>query len=325
MSARQYKQWIVGFGIFVFALFPLVVKEIGAEEYPAKTIKIICGFAAGGSLDRQVRLVLPFFQKHLGKSVMIENLTGAQAILASNKVFSSPPDGYTLLIAGTYITLQEKLLPETCHYKSLDFTHVFSLVREDGVLLGHPEVWKNYDEFSKAAQSKRLRVGISGRGTPTHLYIIMLEEMTGLKFNIIPFEGGGPSMTALAGKHVDGTSTVVSGSFHLIRSGTLNPLLVFSDRRHPALPHTPIPKEVGYESFEPFAYIQGILGPPKLPADRVKVLEEAFAKAVKEPEFLEKCKEMAVEVYPLNSRDFLAKSEKAYYLAEKYTKILKGL
>jgi len=320
------KRWPLVLGmILVLTFLPLIGKAIGAEEYPAKTVSIICGYSAGGSTDRQIRLLLPFFQKHLGKSVMVENLTGASGILATNKVFVSPADGYTLLVASMpTILLQEKYLPETSHYQTRGLTHVFCFAKEEFVLLSNPEVWKNFTEFYDAAKGKHLRVGIPGKGTDAHLRTVMLEEMADVKFNILPFEGGGPAMTALAGKHVDAVTTMVSSSYHLVRSGTLNPLLVFSDRRHPALPQTPIPKDVGFKAFEPIIYTTGIFAPPKLSAARIKVLEEAFAKAVKEPEFLEMAKKAAVEVYPLNSRDFLANTEKDYPRVERLVEVLKG-
>ncbi len=318
------KSWILGFGILTFTLLSLFGKAIGAEEYPAKTLTILCGFSAGGSADRQIRLLAPYLQKHLGKSIMIENLTGAQGILATNKVFSSPPDGYTLLVAtNTVILLQEKYLPETSRYKTRDLMHVSCFAREDFIVLTHPEVWKNFADFSKAAQSKRLRMGIAGKGTVGHVYPVMLEEMMGIKFNMIPLEGGGPAMTALAGKHVDATTTMVSSSSHLVRSGTLNPLLVLSGRRHPTLPQTPIPEEVGLKSIQLMDYNTGIFGPPKLPLDRVRILEEAIAKAVKESEYQKKATEMVVEVHHLNSQDYLANTEKHYSQIEKYVKILK--
>lgn len=321
-----YKKRVLVLGsILMLALLPIAGKAIGAEEYPTKTITIICGYSPGGSTDRQVRLVLPFVQKHLGKSVIVENLTGASGILATNKVFTSPPDGYTLLVASIPTTiLQEKYLPETSRYQTRALTHVFSFVKEEFTILSHPDVWKNFTEFYEASKGKRLRVGIPGKGTDAHLRTVMLEEMAEVRFNIIPFEGGGPAMTAVAGKHVDAVMTMVSSSSHLVRSGTLNPLLVFSDRRHPAFPQTPVPKEVGFKTFEPMVYVTGIFAPPKLSDAKVKVLEEAFSKAVKEQEFLETAKKMAVDVHPLDSRDFLAYTEKEYPRIEKYVEIFKG-
>ena len=322
MTQRQKSAWM---GCLVCILIILTGTSIKAQDFPTDTIKIICGYAPGGSADLQIRLLAPFLQKHLGKPVMVENLTGANAMLATNKIFTSSPDGYTLLVASIpVLILQEKYLPETARYQTRALTHVFSFVRDDFVLASHPEVWKNFAEFSKAAQGKRLRVGIAGKGTPSHLYALITEEMANVKFNIIPYEGGGPAMTSLAGKHVDAISTVFSSSYHLIRSKTINPLMIFSDRRNPAVPETPTPKDMGFKSFEPIFYITGVFGPPKLASARVGILEEAAFKAVKEPEFLEKAKGMVLDVYPLGSKDFLTNTEKQYSQVEKYIDILKG-
>jgi tripartite-type tricarboxylate transporter receptor subunit TctC len=319
------KQRLLVMGIILFCLCIFIEKASEAEEYPTQTVRILCGYAPGGSADTQVRLLAPFLQKHLGKSVMIENLTGANAILATNKVFSSPADGYTLLVASIpVLILQEKYLPETARYLTKDLTHIFSFIRDDFVLLSNPEVWKSFAEFSKAAQTKRFRVGIAGKGTPSHMYALLVEEMLKVKFNLIPYEGGGPAMTSLAGKHIDAISTVLSSANHMIKGGTLNPLLILSDRRHPSLPQTPTPKELGFKSFEPIFYITGIFGPPNMPANRVKVLEEAIAKALKEKELLDKARDMTLEIYPLNSREFLNVTENQYPLVDKYIKIFKS-
>jgi tripartite-type tricarboxylate transporter receptor subunit TctC len=278
----------------------LIEHGIGEETYPRQTIKVICGYAPGGSSERPVRLLLPLLQKHLRQNVMIENLTGAGGVLAANKVFSSPPDGYTLLTGqpGTLILL-EKYLSEIVRYRTKDLTHIYNIAQDDFVLLSHPEVFQTFEEFLGAARKRRLRAAISGWGTHTHLYIVMLEEMIGQKFIIVPFEGGRVSIAALLGKHVDIVGTFISTSYPIIRSGTVKPLMVFSDRRHPTLS-------------------------PQLPGDRIKILEGIFDQAVKEPEFYEKAKEAGVDVYPLNSKEYLAETEKQYSLLKKYIKVLKG-
>lgn len=319
------KQRILVTVIIVLCLGIFIGKVQGAEDYPTKTIRILCGYAPGGSADTQARLLAPYLQKHLGVSVMIENLTGADAMLATNKVFSSPADGNTLLVASIpVLILQEKHLPETARYQTKDLTHISSFSQDHLVLLSHPDVWKSFAEFSKAAQSKRLRVGIAGKGTPSNVAALLVEELAKVKFNLIPYAGGGPLMTSLAGKHVDAIMTFVSTSQHMVRGGTLNPLLVLSNRRHPALPQTPIPEELGYKSVEPILYISGIFGPPKMPASRVKVLEDAIAKALKEKEFVDKAKGMLVEIYPMNSQEFSTLIENQYLSVDKYIKLLRS-
>jgi len=324
----QCRVWVIAlcslWSLGLISMF-LIEHGIGEETYPRQTIKVICGYAPGGSSERPVRLLLPLLQKHLRQNVMIENLTGAGGVLAANKVFSSPPDGYTLLTGqpGTLILL-EKYLSEIVRFRTKDLTHIYNIARDDFVLLSHPEVFQTFEEFLGAARKRRLRAAISGWGTHTHLYTVMLEEMIGQKFIIVPFEGGRVSIAALLGKHVDIVGTFISTSYPIIRSGTVKPLMVFSDRRHPTLSQVPIPGEMGFRDFTPFDYHTGILGPPQLPGDRIKILEGIFDQAVKEPEFYEKAKEAGVDVYPLNSKEYLAETEKQYSLLKKYIKVLKG-
>ena len=316
--------WRMALWTLALILWPLIENGIGAAEYPERTIKIICGYSPGGSTDRPIRLLLPFLQKHLKQSVLIENLPGAEGILATHKVFSSAPDGYTLLIAqpGTLI-LQEKYLPEMVRYQTKDLTHIFNLASDDFVLLSHPELFRTFDEFLETARRKRLRAAISGRGTHTHLYLVMLGDMVHQKFNMVPFEGGRASLAALLGKHVDVVGTFISTSYSMIQAGALKPLIVFSDQRHSTLSQVPIPRDLGFYSFKPFDYNTGILGPPKLPSYRMKVLEEAIGKAMREPEFCKKAKETNFEVMPLSSEEFFAKTQRLYAMIKKYIEVLK--
>ena len=324
MFNRYFKQWIIGLGIFGSILLPLTDITVGAEKYPSKTIRLIVGYAPGGAGDRHARLVAPFLQKHLGQSVMIENVVGAEGCLGANKVYSSPPDGYTLLVQSNLVlSFQELNFPEIARFKAREFPHISSLIREYILMVSHAEVWKNFDEFSKAAETKRLRVGVPGRGGLSAVYPVMLEQMLALKFNLISYGGGGELSAALAGKHLDAASSSLAAFLPLIRSGTFNGILLFSDRRHPILPQTPVPEELGLKSYENMENLFGVYGPPKISTDRVKVLEEAFAKAVKEPEYLEKTKAMFAETRYLNSRDFLLKTERVFPIIEKYMKFYK--
>lgn len=322
-SGMSQKKWTLSLAILALMLLHLPGKAIAAEEYPTKPITILCGFTAGGSIDRMARVLQPFLQKALGSPIQVENLTGAGGILAHNKVFSSPPDGYTLMIAASpTMILLEKYFSETARYQWRDLTTVFSFVKDDHLLMGHPDDWKDFAAFATAAKSRRLRVGTAGKGADGHLRAIMIEDMAGVKFNLIPFEGGAQAVTNLMGKHVDAAMSSVSSSFNLLRSGSLNPLLVFSRQRNHVIPQTPTIQEV-FPKFELMLYFIGIFGPPKLPSSRIKVLEEAFFKAIKEQELQDKIKEMGLESFPLNSRDFAAQNEQLYPLVDKYVKILK--
>ena len=144
----------------------------------------------------------------------------------------------------------------------------------------------------------------------------------GIKVNWVPYEGSAGSVTALAGKHLDFTICLATSAVSLTRAGKLRPLVVFSDKRDPYLPDVPIPKELGFD-ITSIPGIRGVEAPPRTPAPIVKVLEEAYSKAVKEPAFIEVAKNRQILLQPLGSREYGQLVEATYPKVEKYKDMLR--
>ena len=295
-------------------------------KFPSKPVTILCGYSAGGSTDIQIRTVVPYFQKHLNNPVIVENLPGVSGVLASNRLLSSEPDGHTLLVScAQQLVLSEYLYKGTAKYHTQDLTFVYNLVKEDTVLVTHPDLYGSYDQFIQAARSKKLKVGIPGKGQYCHLVVLLIEKWAKVEFNIVPFEGGGPGMASLMGKHIDAFSTMGSTAFNMARSGSLRPLFVLAKQRSPQYPQTSVPSDLGYDTTETqiILYLTGIYGPPKMPPERARILEEALAKALKEPEYIEKVSRMNIEVFPLSAREFRSTMERETPTITKFMEIMK--
>lgn len=294
---------------------------MAAEEFPTRYVTIMCGNSAGGSTDVQIRGIIPYLQKHLGKGIVVENLTGASGILCYNKVYSSSPDGYTLMVDSLpgHILL-EKYFVDNAKYVTKESTHIYGFANDDLILVGNPDLYKSFQDFIQASKQRKLKIGVGGKGYPTHLAMVTLERAAKIETNIVPYEGGAEALAALAGKHLDAVSTLVSSVYSLIKSGMVGPLLILGDRRRPAFPDTPCAKEVGLNLSIP--YVIGVWGPPRIPAGRVKILETAFAKAVDDPDYVKWAKNMNIEIARLSSADFLNESIKDYTLVEDYIKTL---
>ncbi|MBI5445043.1 MAG: tripartite tricarboxylate transporter substrate binding protein [Deltaproteobacteria bacterium] len=292
-----------------------------AADFPKKPIKLIVTAAAGGGEDSEARAIAPFVEKYLGTQVQIENQPGAGGKIAFEKFQKAEPDGYTLI---TY-TFPKSIIIEhqgKTNFRTKDFTPIFAWSRSSQLLVVNADTWKTFDEFRKAAKAKPLAGGLSGRGSTTHLVGLIAMDELDLKPNWVPYEGSAGSVTALAGKHLDFTICLAASAASLVQAGKLRPLLLFADKRDPYLPDVPIPKEVGLDmTYLPS--LRGVEAPPNTPAAVIKILEEAFSKAAKDPGFLEIAKKKQVIVHPVSSQEFAKAVADAYPKIQKFEAMLK--
>ena len=294
-----------------------------AAGFPAKPIKIIVTADAGGGEDTEARGIAPYVQKHLGVNLLIENQPGAGGKIAFEKFQRAEPDGYTLVTYTFPKSIIIEYLDKATRYRTRDFTPLFVWSRSNQLLLVHAEAWKTFDEFVKAAKTKTLAGGLSGRGSTTHLAGLLAVEELGIKVNWVPYEGSPGSIAALAGKHLDFTIALANSGVPLIRAGKLRPLLLLSDARDPYLPDVPIPKDVGV-TLTSLPALRGVEAPPRTPAPIVATLEAAFHKAVAEPAYVEWAKKRLMVIHPLGASEFASAVKDAYPMVEKYQAVLRG-
>lgn len=286
-------------------------------DYPSKTITLIVSNAAGGSLDMLSRGIAPYLEKELNTPVRVEDLPGAGGAIAYTKVFKAAPDGYTLLTATIPNMHTVEILSENSRYRTTEFIPIFAMALDSVVLAVHPEVFKSFDDFAKAARSRTLSVGMVGRGSPTHLGALVIEKFLGAKFNYVPFEGGVKSTTTLAGKHIDAALSYTASALPMVQAGKIKYLLMLASERNQLLPDIPIPKEYGYD-IPSIQTLVGIFSPPNTPPDKVRIIEAAFERAVKNPQYIEWRKKMPSEFIQLNGKAFKAEIEKQIRLVDAY-------
>ena len=293
-----------------------------AAEYPSKPITVIVPYGAGGSMDTQARGISPYLGKELGTSVQIENVTGASGVIGFNRGFKASPDGYTLVANNLPAIVVVELSQPNANYRTKEFTPLCAFALDPVVLVTHPDLYKTFDEFVKTAKTTQIRVGTTGKGTTVHLSGLIVESILGIKFNFIPFEGGAESVTSLAGKHIDAVLTIASSANAMIRAGRIRPLLILAKEKSPKYPQVPIPKDVGYD-IPPFSNHTGILAPPKLPPNRLKILDAAFGRAVKNPAYVEWLAKGTAEYAPLNPNEYRNEIERMFKLVDGYRDLLK--
>ncbi|OGA16578.1 MAG: hypothetical protein A3G25_11060 [Betaproteobacteria bacterium RIFCSPLOWO2_12_FULL_63_13] len=300
----------------------LVTPPVLGADFPSHPVKLIVTAPAGGGEDTEARAIAPFVEKHLGQPVVIENQAGAGGKIAFEKFQKAARDGYTLI---TY-TFPKSVIIEyqgKTGYKTRDFTPIFAWSRSSQILVVNSESWKTFDEFLKAAKAKPLSGGLSGRGSTTHLMGLIGFGALGIdKVNWVPYQGGRGTVAALAGKHLDFTICLAGTAASLIRSGKLRPLILFSDKRDPYYPNVPVPKDFGYDmSFVPT--LRGVEAPPGTPSDIVKILEDAFTKAVQEEGFIDIATKRKMVLVPVSSKEFAKAVADAYVHVGKFQALLK--
>lgn len=289
--------------------------------YPQRTINYIMGFPPGGKSDIQARGLLPYVEKYLGVSMTIQYLPGAGGRIGYSKIFKAKPDGYTI----GHVAVPGSILGEFMakpDYRTREFTPIFNCFVTPQVLVVAGDTYKNIEELIKAAKTKPLTNASSGSGTSSYLAAIVVANSLGLKdVRHVHFEGTPQALAALAGKHVDFSVCPTAVAIALSQAGKLKPLLTIADERDPAFPNVPTPAELGY-SMTAMPGIDGIGGPPKLPMEKVKILEAAFIRAAQNPEFLKWAARANMGVTVMDHLKFSRVIDEQIKEAEKYKDVL---
>jgi tripartite-type tricarboxylate transporter receptor subunit TctC len=291
-----------------------------AEQFPdpGKTITIMAIVAAGGMSDMQIRAIGVQLSKHLGGvRIMVENDPGASGKIAYEKAYKAKPDGYTLLNYNLPAPIITEIVEKNVRYKTADFVPIYAISVLPNVIVVHPDTWKTIDEFVQEGQKRTLSIGTTGNKTANYLQAVAFADAVKIKANFVPFGGGSESTQTLAGKHIDAVVTPVLTAFPLVKAGKLRPLMVLSDEPDDTYPGVPISRGSKWD-IAAFPLMGTYVAPPNTPADRVKTLEEAFAKSVKEPQFLDWAKKVNFDVAPMDAAKVKAVTANAYKNADKY-------
>jgi tripartite-type tricarboxylate transporter receptor subunit TctC len=310
------------FSVVIMVVLGMILAspDVRGADVLKKPIKLIATADPGGGEDTEARGIAPFLQKALGLTVTVENQGGAGGKIAFTRFQKTEPDGTSLIVStfpkSVIIEHMEKVA-----YRTKDFVPIYAWALTNQLLVVHADTWKTFDEFLKAAKTKPLSGGLSGRGSTTHLAGLIAMEELGIKANWVPYEGSSGSVAALAGKHLDFTLCLSTSATSLIQAGRLRPLLLFGDERDPYLPDVPTPKELGL-SITPMPALRGAEAAPGTPAPIAKALEEGFAKAVKDPAFISWAQNRKMVLRSYTSQEFGKFINGTYPQVEKFQKML---
>lgn len=263
---------------------PAVVRRGWAQAYPSRPIRIIVGFAPGGSTDVAARLVGQWLTERLGWQVVIENRAGAGSNIAAEIVVRAPPDGYTLLLVSSADTINATLYRKLNFVFLNDIVPVASLAQQPQVLLANPALpAKTLAELFAYAKSNpgKVTIASAGNGSISHLSGELLRLMAGIDMVHVPYRGSGPSLNDLLAGHVHTSFAGIAGAIEYARAGTLRVLAVTTPKRSSALPDVPSIGELvpGYEAVSLF----GIGAPKGTPEPVVALLSTQINAALADP------------------------------------------
>lgn len=290
-------------------------------KYPSRPIKIIVPAAAGGSLGNEIRAITPYVEKNLGVSTVIEYVTGADGLIAYNKIYQEKPDGHTIIYYNLISALALEVTRETAKYSVKNYTPVCGWNVKYQALLVHPETWKTFGEF--LSEAKKRPLSLAGTGGHTIINVNVLESALGVKFNLVPFKSSGEGIAAVAGKHVDCLLTYETTPKPMIQAGKLRALAVLSSKPDPILPGVPDLKELGHPEVFIIPAYGNISAPPNTPKEAVAVLEKAFSKAVAVPEFLKIAENIGMYVDFIPSAGLRKATNEQFDIVNKYKQFIK--
>jgi tripartite-type tricarboxylate transporter receptor subunit TctC len=289
-----------------------------AQAFPSRAINLYCAFPAGGPTDQLFRLLAETVAKELGQAVVVENKPGAGGTLAPGLLKSARPDGYTLAQAplGIFRIPHMQKVPTLDPLQ--DFTYVICLTGYTfGLVVPASAPWKTLQEFVDYAKKNPGKVdyGSTGTGTSPHLVIEEFSTEAGIQLTHIPFKGSADLMTAILGGHVMAASDSTGWAPH-VDSGKLRLLAVYGSKRAKHWPDVPTLAELGYKTVSDSPF--GIIGPAGMPPATVRILHDAFRKALDEPKVLALLDRLDQSVIYLGPEDY-AKFAKQTFEDERKT------
>jgi len=285
------------------ALFLVVSVPLQAADFPTKEVQIIIPWAAGGATDLISRALAATTEKYLGKAVVVVNRPGGAGAVGYTEAAQAKPDGYTLTSAITPLTILPHQVKTAFTYQSFD--PVINVVRDPGMFLVRSDApWKSLKEFLDYAKKNpdMITVGNSGAGGGVHLIALAFEKTAGVKFNHIPFSGGGPSITALLGGHINAVTVSPPEGIEHVKAGKLKIIALFAEKRFELFPDVPTVKEQGIDFV--MGQWRGLAAPKGTPPDVIKKLHDAFKKGTEDSVFMKNAKDMVVNISYLGPEAF---------------------
>jgi tripartite-type tricarboxylate transporter receptor subunit TctC len=283
LPSRIAAALVAGLGLVV-----TLTESTAQSGYPNKPVRLIVGFAPGGSTDIVGRIVAQRLGERLGQTVVVENKAGAGGTIGADATAKSAPDGYTLTLGTTSThAIAAGAYSKLSYDPVADFTPISLVAITPYLLVVNPQVKaNNLAEFVTLAKSQpgKLNYASAGNGTATHLAMELLKDAAKIDLVHIPYKGNAPADAAILAGEVQAVFGSMPALLQNTKANKVRPLAVGTAARSPALPEVPTVAEQGYPGFEAALWL-GVMGPANLPKDIVDRLHKEIAAIVATPEF----------------------------------------
>ena len=277
-----------------------------AQDWPARPVKIIVPFAAGGPADIYARYLGVRLQEALGQPFVVDNRPGAGSVIGTDAVAKSPADGYTLLLMSNTHTVNESLIPNKPFQLMRDFVPVAPINYSDLVLVVHPSVAANtLDELLKLAKAKPngLNYASSGPGTPYHMAGELFKAMAEVSIVHVPYKGSSGARTDTIGGQVQMMFDAVTTMNEHVRGGKVRALGTTGRARSAVMPSVPTIAEAGVPGYEATIWL-GLMAPKGTPPAIVARLNAEIAKIVARPDVRDEWAKQGATAMTMNPEEF---------------------
>ncbi len=282
------------------ALIPILVGILAApalaEDYPARPVRIVVPYAAGGVVDTAARLLQPGLQQALGQPVLVDNRSGANGVIGAGLVAKAPPDGYTLLLdleAHAVTPAINAHLPYDTEHDFAPITLVCTIKRlfvVNDKLAAH-----SLAEFVALARAQPGQLNYASPATPVRLAMELFKSMTDIQVTYVAYRGGAPAMQAMLSNETQVTLVPLMPALAAIQGGQLRALATISAERASLLPDVPTVAEAGYAAFDAPSWI-GLLAPAGTPQPIIARLHASVSEVLRTQEVTRHFAELGMDV-----------------------------
>ena len=280
---------------------------VWAADFPAKTVRIVVPFAAGGSTDLLARNIAQRLNEGWKQPVIVDNRAGGGGIVGSEHVLKSAPDGYTLLL-GTVTThaVSASLYRKQPFDPERDFAPITEIAIIPQLLSVHPSLpVRSVKELVALTRARpnELNYGTAGAGSASHMAMALFQSMAKVKMVHVPYKGTGPALVELLGGHLGLMFDVIMTSLPHMQTGKLRTLGVSSLKRSSITPDVPTIAESGYPGYEAIVWF-GFFAPAGTPPDVIRRVNEETARALRTPKMREVLASQGLEIVASSPAEF---------------------
>lgn len=277
-----------------------------AQDYPVKPVRIVIPYAPGGGTDIVSRIIAQKLVDRLGQPMIMDNRPGAASLVGTEIVARAAPDGYTIILSDTPITINPSVFGKVPYDPIASFTPIALVASSPLMLVVHPSVpAATLADFVKLAKAQpgKLNIGSGGTGATTHVVGELFKLRAGVNLNHVPYKGTGPALADVVAGQIQSTFTTTPGAIPHVKANRLRALGVSTRKRTAGAPDVPTFEESGIKNFEAENWY-GFQAPAGLPKPVLTKLSQEILRAAELPDVRERFSAIALDPVTMPPAEF---------------------